>query len=75
MFLQGSASVYSKKVEFLWQSVLKMIDLLASKNALDEVEGPGKYCFFENPQIQWGSEYRTRKPHKWLITGLSLIHY
>ncbi len=39
MFLQGTASVYSKKVEYLWQSVLSMIALLASKKALDEVEG------------------------------------
>ena len=31
LFLQGTASVYSKKVEFLWQNVLKMLDLLASK--------------------------------------------
>ena len=43
MFLQGTASVYSKKVEFLWQAVLKMLDLLASKKALDEVEGTCKY--------------------------------
>ena len=40
MFLQGTASVYSKKVEYLWQSVLSMMALLASKKALDEVEGP-----------------------------------
>ncbi len=39
MFLQGTASVYSKKVEYLWQSVLSMIALLASKKALDDVEG------------------------------------
>ena len=50
MFLQGTASVYSKKVEFLWQSVLKMIDLLASKKALDEVDAPGETClrFFKD---------------------------
>jgi condensin-2 complex subunit H2 len=43
LFLQGSASVYSKKVEFLWQSVLKMLDLLASRKALDDADdgGPG----------------------------------
>jgi condensin-2 complex subunit H2 len=39
LFLQGTATVYSKKVEFLWQSVLKMLELLASKKALDEVDG------------------------------------
>lgn len=39
LLLQGSASVYSKKVEYLWQSVLKMLELLASKKALDEVSG------------------------------------
>ncbi len=49
MFLQGTASVYSKKVEYLWQSVLSMMALLASKKALDEVEGadgPGLPFFF-----------------------------
>ena len=35
MLLQGTASVYSKKVEFLWQNVLKMLDLLASRKALE----------------------------------------
>lgn len=39
LFLQGTASVYSKKVEFLWQNVLKMLDLLASKKALEEAGG------------------------------------
>lgn len=38
LFLQGTASVYSKKVEFLWQNVLKMLDLLSSKKALEEAE-------------------------------------
>ena len=38
MFLQGTVSVYSKKVEFLWQTVLKMLDTLASKRALEEAE-------------------------------------
>ena len=38
LFLQGTASVYSKKVEFLWQNVLQMLDLLASKKALEEAE-------------------------------------
>jgi condensin-2 complex subunit H2 len=36
LFLQGTASVYSKKVEYLWQNVLKMLDLLSSKKALEE---------------------------------------
>ncbi|TRY62046.1 hypothetical protein TCAL_11151 [Tigriopus californicus] len=36
LLLQGTASVYSKKVEFLWQNVLKMLDLLASQKALDD---------------------------------------
>ena len=35
LLLQGTASVYSKKVEFLWQNVLKMLDLLASRKALE----------------------------------------
>ena len=35
LFLQGTVSVYSKKVEFLWQNVLQMLDLLASKKALE----------------------------------------
>ena len=47
LLLQGTASVYSKKVEFLWQNVLKMLDLLASRKALEDAEkedgvgGPG----------------------------------
>lgn len=40
--LQGTAAVYSKKVEFLWQNVLKMLDLLASQKALEELEGGEK---------------------------------
>lgn len=36
LLLQGTASVYSKKVEFLWQNVLQMLDLLASQKALDD---------------------------------------
>ena len=39
MFLQGTVSVYSKKVEFLWQTVLKMLDTLPSKRAIEEAEG------------------------------------
>ena len=42
MFLQGTASVYSKKVELLWQTVLKMLDTLASKRALEEAEASGE---------------------------------
>ena len=44
LLLQGTVSVYSKKVEFLWQNVLKMLDLLASRKALEEdaaPDGPG----------------------------------
>ena len=41
LFLQGTASVYSKKVEFLWQRVLNMLDTLASKKALDEAAAGG----------------------------------
>ncbi len=42
LLLQGTASVYSKKVEFLWQNTLKMLDLLASRKALEEAtEGAG----------------------------------
>ena len=39
LLLQGTASVYSKKVEFLWQTVLNMLELLASKKAFDEASG------------------------------------
>ena len=42
MFLQGTASVYSKKVELLWQTVLKMLDTLASKRAIEEAEASGE---------------------------------
>ena len=42
LLLQGTASVYSKKVEFLWQNTLKMLDTLASQKALEEAtEGAG----------------------------------
>ena len=33
--------MYSKKVEFLWQAVLNMLDLLASKKAFDEASAGG----------------------------------
>lgn len=33
MLIQGSATVYSKKVEFLWQMVLQMLDLLSSRRS------------------------------------------
>ena len=52
LLLQGSVSVYSKKVEFLWQNVLRMLDLLASKKALEEAENgeedAGNACFLQN---------------------------
>lgn len=42
LLLQGTVSVYSKKVDFLWQNVLKMLELLASRKALEEATGgPG----------------------------------
>ena len=31
MLIQGSACVYSRKVEFLWKMVIQMLDLLANK--------------------------------------------
>ena len=43
--------MYSRKVEFLWKTVEKMLDLLASKKALED--GPG------NPIVQGGR--RTKK--------------
>ena len=46
LLLQGTAAVYSRKVEFLWKTVEKMLDLLASKKALED--GPG------NPIVQGG---------------------
>lgn len=39
MLIQGSATVYSKKVEFLWQMVLQMLDLLSSRRSV-EMGGP-----------------------------------
>ncbi len=41
LLLQGTASVYSKKVEFLWQNTLKMLDMLASQKALEEATEGG----------------------------------
>ena len=44
MVLQGGASVYSKKVDFLWQNVLQTMDLLRNKKEGDggqEEEGGG----------------------------------
>merc|ERR1719402_410752 len=35
LILQGTASVYSKKIEFLYKLVLKMMDLLTNKEAQD----------------------------------------
>lgn len=37
MLIQGSATVYSKKVEFLWQMVLQMLDLLSSRRNIEGV--------------------------------------
>ena len=39
LLLQGTAAVYSRKVEFLWKTVEQMLDLLASKKALDDAPG------------------------------------
>jgi len=45
LVLQGTASVYSKKVDFLWQMVLKTTELLRNKedneNAADGEDGAG----------------------------------
>lgn len=38
MLIQGSVTVYSKKVDFLWQMVLKTLDLLSSRRALEDNE-------------------------------------
>ncbi|XP_076040071.1 condensin-2 complex subunit H2-like isoform X2 [Oratosquilla oratoria] len=40
MLIQGSATVYSKKVEFLWQMVLQMLDLLSSKRSITSGNDP-----------------------------------
>ena len=44
MLLQGTgtASVYSKKVEFLWQMLLQTLDMLRSKKGGEEGEGGGQ---------------------------------
>ncbi|KAK3881779.1 hypothetical protein Pcinc_013809 [Petrolisthes cinctipes] len=41
MLIQGSATVYSKKVEFLWQMVLQMLDLLSSRQKAEGHSGAG----------------------------------
>ncbi|CAL4087925.1 unnamed protein product, partial [Meganyctiphanes norvegica] len=41
MLIQGSATVYSKKVEFLWQMVLQMLDLLSSRRTAAANTAPG----------------------------------
>jgi len=41
LLLQGTASVYSKKVEFLWQMVMQTLDMLRSKKGEDGEEGGG----------------------------------
>jgi len=46
LLLQGTASVYSKKVEFLWQMVLQTLDMLRSKK---ETEGDGEAAEGEGP--------------------------
>jgi len=38
LLLQGTASVYSKKVDFLWQMVLQTLDMLRSKKGEEESE-------------------------------------
>merc|ERR1712223_277495 len=58
LFLQGTASVYSKKVEFLWQNVLKMLDLLASKKALEEAAAGNDD---EEDDVEGGGKKRKRK--------------
>jgi len=39
LLLQGTASVYGKKVDFLWQMVLQTLDMLRSKKEADGEEG------------------------------------
>ncbi|KAG0716131.1 Condensin-2 complex subunit H2 [Chionoecetes opilio] len=39
MLIQGSVTIYSKKVDFLWQMVLKTLDLLSSRRALESSAG------------------------------------
>ncbi|XP_018016915.1 condensin-2 complex subunit H2 isoform X2 [Hyalella azteca] len=39
MLIQGSATVYSKKVEFLWQMTLQMLELLSSKRKFESHDG------------------------------------
>lgn len=58
LFLQGTASVYSKKVEFLWQNVLKLLDLLASKKALEEASAEDED---ENGEPDGTGKKRSRK--------------
>jgi len=41
LLLQGTANVYSKKVEFLWQMVLKTLEMLRSKKEEEEEAGTG----------------------------------
>ncbi|KAF0297809.1 Condensin-2 complex subunit H2 [Amphibalanus amphitrite] len=42
MLIQGSACVYSRKVEFLWKMVLQMVDLLANKKVAAQQGSKGK---------------------------------
>ncbi len=66
LFLQGTAAVYSKKVEFLWQNVLKMLDLLASKKALEEASE-------DNDQGEDGTTKKRTKKSAYDLSGFSLI--
>ena len=40
--VNGTASVYRKKVEFLWQMLLQTLDMLRSKKGEEEGEGGGQ---------------------------------
>ena len=42
LVLQGTASVYSKKVDFLWQMVLKTTELLRNKNESENSAEDGR---------------------------------
>ena len=53
LLLQGTASVYSKKVEFLYQNVLKMLHLLASQKALDEADSQDGMGTLKQICVQW----------------------
>ena len=72
LFLQGTAHVYSKKVEYLWQNVLEMLDTLASKRALEEAAaaaGDG-----DKPSGAGASGRRSRKGPSYDAANFELIH-